>query len=693
MASATIPMSVLADRLKEAVDGRRVRAGVFTTFSFDPGFFELNILPILFDQPFSQPDKVRRLQLEDALRTVDELAVYYDRRALSQDGEPAQLDYRRIDLSRKTGYFHPKVILLLVDEAGDDARDNEGVESAFEEAAGTSAQALVVGVLSANLTRAGWWENVECAHLEEIKDRDVDDERCPFRPDLLSLIRQLRESANPADDHAALEQVRQFLRKRAPRDRVGKRRSQGVYHTRIFCGQGRQRLADWLQDLRLSHRGLNLEVVSPYFDDKGAGPLEALIEAVNPRETRVYLPTEADGSRQVSKETYEAVAEMADWASLPTEVVSRSRNEQAKRLAPRRVHAKTYRLWARDGPDLLLVGSPNLTSAGHSHSASGNLEAAFLADVPDAPKRWWLEPIEKDAVERFAETGTAEDEGLDAVGLDLSFEYDWSRKTLAYRLMNKGGRRFDVATASGTLFFSVDSPAPGKWQLCPTDAAKQVEALLRSSSFLLITHKGQSWRVLVREENMAHRPSLLAQLTPAEILEYWSLLTPAQRAQFIEARVLDNVEGLVPPPIPPLRSRNTLFDRFAGVYHAFGCLQRSVDTAITEGREREADARLLGAKYDSLPSLLQKTLDQQNSDPILPYVTFLCATQLRRELGLEHREFFKAHSDEAQHLDELLGHLPGIRKAVREAVGGSEDFLDWYQQAFLKPVSSIGSGA
>ena len=63
MASATIPMHVLAERVKEAIDGRRVRCGIFTTFSFDPGFFELNILPILFDQPFSQPDKVRRLQL------------------------------------------------------------------------------------------------------------------------------------------------------------------------------------------------------------------------------------------------------------------------------------------------------------------------------------------------------------------------------------------------------------------------------------------------------------------------------------------------------------------------------------------------------------------------------------------------------------------------------------------------------
>ena len=632
------------------------------------------------------------------MRTLDELAVYYDRHALSQDGEPAQLDYRRIDLSRKTGYFHPKVILLLLDESAENADEipeDEHEERASEPDASevSKRQVLIVGILSANLTRAGWWENVECAHLEEIKDRDVDDERCPFRPDLLSLIRQIRESAAPSDDQAALEQISQFLLKRAPRDRVGKRRSRGTYHTRIFCGQGRRSLADWLDELRLSHHGLNLEVVSPYFDEGSAGPLEALISTVNPREARVYLPTEADGSAQISPETFKAVAEVAQWASLPAEVVSRSSGERAERLAPRRVHAKVYRLWAREGPDLLLVGSPNLTSAGHSHSAAGNLEAAFLVDVTGAAKRWWLEPIDRERVERFAETGTKEDDGLDAVGLELSFQYDWSRGELAYRLVTPGVARFEVASASKTPLFAIAAPVTGQWQICVTDASKQVEELLRSSSFLLVSYKGKSWRVLVREENMGHRPSLLMQLTPEEILEYWSLLTPAQRTQFIELRTMDEVEGLPIAKQERLRSRNTLFDRFAGVYHAFGCLQRSVETAIVEGREREAEARLLGAKYDSLPSLLQKMLDQHDGDPILRYVIFLCAKQVKSELGYRHPDFFKIHKDDTRRLDGLLDFLPDIRKAVQLDAREGAHFLDWYEQAFLKPVSSPRSSA
>ena len=64
--SARWPEAVLSGGLAEVVRGRRVRTAVFTTFNFDPGFFELQVLPLLFPQSFSQVDKVRLLQLEDA---------------------------------------------------------------------------------------------------------------------------------------------------------------------------------------------------------------------------------------------------------------------------------------------------------------------------------------------------------------------------------------------------------------------------------------------------------------------------------------------------------------------------------------------------------------------------------------------------------------------------------------------------
>ncbi|HKJ84596.1 MAG TPA: hypothetical protein VKA06_00900, partial [Spirochaetia bacterium] len=117
--SRTVPTSVLSDALAEAIGGRRVRTALFTTFSFDPAFFELHVLPLLFDRAFSQVEKVARAQLEEAVRELDHLAVIYDRAALSQDAAPATLDVRRIDVRHPTGAFHPKLVLLLVDEPPD----------------------------------------------------------------------------------------------------------------------------------------------------------------------------------------------------------------------------------------------------------------------------------------------------------------------------------------------------------------------------------------------------------------------------------------------------------------------------------------------------------------------------------------------------------------------------------------------
>jgi hypothetical protein len=77
-----IEQQVLSDALGEALAGRPVRAAVFTTFTFDPGFFELEILPNLFDRTFSPSETMRRVQLEDCLRSVDEIAVFYDRTGL-----------------------------------------------------------------------------------------------------------------------------------------------------------------------------------------------------------------------------------------------------------------------------------------------------------------------------------------------------------------------------------------------------------------------------------------------------------------------------------------------------------------------------------------------------------------------------------------------------------------------------------
>src|SRR5262245_34085889 len=97
------------------MSGRQLRAAVFLTFQFEPGFFERAILPVFLDVPLSHAAPIRLVQLEDALRSLPGgIAVYYDSNGLVGD-ESAKLDIRRVPVRHPTGIFHAKNVFLLVE--------------------------------------------------------------------------------------------------------------------------------------------------------------------------------------------------------------------------------------------------------------------------------------------------------------------------------------------------------------------------------------------------------------------------------------------------------------------------------------------------------------------------------------------------------------------------------------------------
>jgi hypothetical protein len=684
MTSNHIPQKVLSQQLGEKINGRRVRTAVFTTYTFDPGFFELHVLPILFDKPFHQVEKVRRIQMEEAIRSLDEIAVYYDRTALSQEAQPAQLDFRRIDVRRATGAFHPKLILLLVENNPMEGEDPDPDDLS-----------LIVAALSANLTRAGWWENVETGHIDEILNRDDPASRTSFRQDVLGMMHRLKRCCADDENHAALDRIHDFLIRRANRTPIKQITVNYRYNTRLFCGQ--KSLPDMLQDLKLDRYCENLEIISPYFDKSPANTLQRVIDAVDAQRVRVFLPENADGSAAVSEETYAAIAriENVEWARLPNEMLFTGGRKNIDNMPPRRVHAKVYRFWQKGGWNVTLVGSVNLTSAGHSHSSAGNLEAAFLYDISGKgfDNRWWLEPLERAAGVFAADQPREDDEGQ-KVPLNVSFRYDWAAGALSYRAEDGATGPIEVYEPGGVYLFAINRLQGDGWVDCGSEAAGKVSELLRSTSFLEIRHARGKWRILIREEGMHQRPSLMISLTPEEILMYWSLLSPEQQEYFLAEKLSKeaNLQGMDPVRSNRYIVNDTVFDRFAGVYHAFEQLVGYVTEAIDQGKEREAKARLFGAKYDSLPQLLEKTLMREGADDVMVYITFLCAQQARNRVASIYPDFIAAGGKDLEVLDQLLGELPAIRSRLSPYLTDSTEFLKWYEQMFLQMIQQPDSG-
>lgn len=685
MASKHIPQGVLSQQLAEAINGRPVRTAVFTTYTFDPGFFEDHILPILFDKPFHQVEKVRRIQMEDTIRSLDDIAVYYDRTALSQDAQPAQLDFRRIDVLRATGAFHPKLILLLVENRDDNHQEDSTPTN----------RSLIVASLSANLTRAGWWENVETGHIEEVYDKVYQNSRTSFRRDILSMIQRLKRCCAEDENHPALDRIHAFLIHRANRDEIKKIRIKGRYSTRFFCGQSD--LPTMLENLNIFRYCENLEIISPYFDKTPIKTLQKVIDAVKPSRVRIYLPRNVEGSAAVSEETFNAISEIknVEWANLPVDLLRPGGRSNIEKMPPRRVHAKVYRFWQKGVSDITLVGSINLTSPGHSHSNAGNFESAFLCDISKGSfaNRWWLEELEKPP-KTFDEQQPEETDDSQPVPLNVSFRYNWADKMLEYRTERPAKGPIIVCEPGGVYLFKIDSFKSDTWVDCGKEAADKVQQLLKSTSFLEIQHSKGTWRVLIREEGMNHRPSLLISLTPEEILMYWSLLSPAQQEYFLMEKLAKEatLQGLAAGDSHRYVMSDTVFDRFAGVYHAFEQLIKHVNDAIASGRDKEAESRMFGAKYDSLPLLLEKTISRENGDDVMNYITFLCAKQTKKRIAKVHPGFMKAHRREARVLNDMLKQLPMIRKKLSRQIKDGAQFLDWYEKMFLRMIDQPDSG-
>ena len=676
---ADIPHAVLSEHLEEQIRGRRLLAAVFLTFRFDPGFFEEQVLPVFLNVPVSHATAIKLVQLDDALKTVPHgIAVYYDQNGLVPEVGSGRLDTRRIAVRHRTGIFHPKNVFALVEEVEPD--DD-----------GHRAKALLVTCVSANLTRAGWWENVEVCHTEEI----AEDSFTRVAADVVALLDGLerRVGDKASDGHASLRAIRAFLRSTDVRER---RSAEGWLHTHFFDGS--TSVPEFLRGVAgNSLRGMNLEVISPYFDEGPASqPLETLIEEFEPREVRVFLPRAHTGEVLCSKEIFDWVREQPRvvWGKLPQERIRGGKSEKAR---DRLVHAKVYRFFQpQPKREILFVGSANLTNA--AHRSGGNLETGFLVEL-DPPRRpdWWLA---SDASKPKTFRPESEDEGAaTSGGTKLSIRFFWNTES-AEAFWDDGALSPTLSVkAQGVEIFKVDDLPPRTWHPLPAAACQELRRVLRSTSILTVVGDGREpGSLLVQEEGMYGRPSLLLDLSPADILRYWSLLTLAQRAAFIEAHAADLAQlgegAALVSRYEPLSRGETFFDRFAGIFLAFGCLERAVRASLTKGgSRRDAEYRLFGEKYDSLGNLLNRVVKEaaeDKGDLVEQYVMALCAKQLERELRREYPEFWEEYSSDVKKLRERIDVALSVRqRLVARDPKEMPAFLKWFDDWFLRRATPV----
>lgn len=664
---------VLSKAFEDRIGGRRVLTALFLTFEFEPEFFELEVLPVLFDQAYGHEANLRLVQLEDSLRALEApVAIYYDRNGLRADQGGCRLETHRIPMHLTTGIFHAKNVFVLVENPADPERDRPATRS------------LLVATMSANLTRTGWWSNVECCHIEEL----AADARTWFKEPLTALLRRLRQRAQAQTEHPALDAVLQFLRGTKARER----RTAGKPLVAFWDGGGE--LVDFLRErIQEDLSGWHLEVLSPFFDDDDrCQPLADLLSAFAPQDVRILMPVR-DGAATCSERITKAIDALpgVEWGELSTDFL---RLGSASDAGQRGVHAKVYRFFrARPKRELIFVGSPNLTRA--AFQTGGNWETGILIETEELAQspEFWLRPLVRRPVRHLVEN--EEGDAAQNQGSPLQLRYHWERQAASAYWDAASGAPPLCIQAAGVRVGEIPSLPSRDWQELPAAFAQSLAQQLVSTSLLQAVVEGEDPQfVLVQEDGMAQRPALLRQLSVADILRCWSLLTEEQRLAFLADRgyLLSAADAAQPRP-PALAATRGMFDQFAGIFHAFRGLERSVREALADPKRPrpEASYRLFGCKHDSLGHLLDRVAADPKQDDLQRYLVWLCAQQSVDVLRGEFPEFFRQHRLPALELDRQLREVDVYRQqlVVRNDPAMGE-FLRWFEGHFMRRARPQG---
>ena len=117
----TVDTAVVSDRLRDELRNKTVKAAVFTTFSFEPGFLEADVIPLLLRDgiPYSSDERIKAFQVREALRSAGTpLDVYYDLELFRAEGQTSPaMEYGCHGVRRPGGAFHAKLVFILAHDS------------------------------------------------------------------------------------------------------------------------------------------------------------------------------------------------------------------------------------------------------------------------------------------------------------------------------------------------------------------------------------------------------------------------------------------------------------------------------------------------------------------------------------------------------------------------------------------------
>ncbi len=652
MSQSATQWTAIKDALRseiEALPGYRVTHAVFTTYAFEPDFFETSILPQLLpagERNLSLHSMVRRLQLESILRVSPiSIDVYFDARVV-MPGCPL-LPYE-MKAMRPQGEFHGKVILLrLEDEAG--------------------SVRCILGSGSANLTQAGWWENIEAWHFAKA----FDPSRPPagILPGLTALLDFLVESGQPGEATTMLRgSLAQAVTARGRSD-------EPVFG--VFL-PAKATFLEWLKAQVKTGDDEPLEVISPYFAESGHAQLtDALLDATGCSRIDLWLPVDpwhAGGpAALIEPDSYDKLTALDSlrWCEMKDAKLAASRKRDE---TPRFLHAKIIR---RPGA-FCFMGSVNFTN----RAVRANFEAGFL--FPDQGAAW-LQPTAVEPVRFLKASEPARHEGVDDTLPELRAGFDWKTGVLSVQF----AQRQDGADFGNGAFRLIDAHGRERrngLRLPAEVLIKADEPLyrdLQTNPWIgLLFPDGRKALVWVQQTRLEHRPPH-DDLRPDvwRILEMWRALAGGKPGSQPDA--FEHLEIILKQRLkdheaaPEGEPERDLFEAMATAHGSFYLLRRRLQEERERGNVQRSEYYFSAPRPDTLASLvdrIERPKEGESLEAVAAWVILQWITQICRD----HETLPAARTllrRARKHIGTLLATAP-LNTIEPE-------FLEWAQDMFL----------
>lgn len=649
----------ISEGFRKVIGTRKVEHAFFSTYCFEPDFFELEVLPLLLGNPaLSSNEKIRYEQLQSLMSDhQNRFAVAYDIDVFNPDLAPhLEVDYLSIRVNGACQ--HAKIAVFELTDLVN----------------GTTSLMLAAG--SFNLTKAGWWENIEVGHWVELTNQYAPPniveplskalvyfQKKQSSPVLTVLLKQLKTLGTTAEDPKCLF---------------------------YFSGAGKQRshFKDFIEkNTAMNTRGkCCIEIVSPFFADDGKNTYIADFLGKF-KSVSLLLPIDKQGEAPIESGVYDDLNELpVTWCQWQKYMQS-SLGIADKGVPFRKLHAKIYQCL---GPNpWVFMGSVNL-----SYKAfSANVEAGFLLQG-STYKALLIEREENRPIFAPVEEASVSIGDADSIAMPVfHIVFDWLESALQITSSKTGELTFCDNVGNILQCFAMEQGITQS-VFIPVLKVHLERSSLVSSIWQAPQQGGTARRnLLVSQRNLFCRPNALPAMGLFDLLRIFQDMHTARRtALFAElaARMIKLQENQTMvdenlPPLPVGLDTTSFFSEFSQVNGAFWMLgRRLAGAAQNKDQHKLLDYYLKGCQPDSLRGVLtslQPTDEGELPSLVVRYLTLLSVAELLDLYALE--------ADPLLAKDVALAIAKTEENVAFDDVPDKERFLLWIKQKFQQSVHAI----